>query len=314
MKKIIIPIIALCASAFAAAQTSFYVYKSDRSTVEYAVSEVDSISFVKPAAPTTGTADGHAWVDLGLPSGLKWAACNVGATAPEAYGDYYAWGETAAKADYSWATYKHGSAAKQLTKYCTDASYGKDGFTDGKTALDPEDDAAHTNWGGAWRMPTADEWQELVDNCDWTWTARNGVNGYEVKGKNGNSIFLPAAGYRIGGNLNKAGDKGFYWSGSLRTSIPYNALGAILSSGGVNETAGLRCCGYSVRPVQEGSTSTALQPAESVAIHAENGRVVCGGDFRIYDLLGRDVTRLNGSLNGVYVVKCGEKAVKIVAR
>ena len=252
MKRVIFPIIALCASAFAAAQTSFYVYKSDRSTVEFAVSEVDSISFVKPAAPTTGTADGHEWVDLGLPSGLKWATMNVGATAPEAYGDYYAWGETAVKADYSWATYKHGSADNQLTKYCSDASYGKDGFTDDKTALDPEDDAAIQNWGGSWRMPTDAEWTELRDNCEWTWTGDyngTGVAGCTVTGKNGNSIFLPAAGYRIDSGLDFAGDYGVYWSGSLFTDGPGYAWYVCFLSGGVRRGYDGRYGGQSVRPV-----------------------------------------------------------------
>ena len=261
--------------------------------------------------------NGHEYVDLGLPSGLKWATCNVGATAPEAYGNYYAWGETETKADYSWATYKHGTDAKQLTKYCTDASYGKDGFTDGKTALDPEDDAAIQNWGGSWRMPTDAEWTELRDNCEWTWTANyngTGVAGRTVKGKNGSSIFLPAAGYRDGNKLSYAGAFGNYWSGSLNADDPIGAWNLYFGSWTVERLYGNRYYGQSVRPVQEGSTSTALQAAESVAIHAENGRVVCGGDFRIYDLLGRDVTKMNGHLNGVYVVKCGEKAVKIVAR
>ena len=94
-------------------------------------------------------------VDLGLPSGLKWASCNIGATTPEEYGYYYAWGETTTKADYSWETYKYANGAKnKLTKYCTDASYGDNGFADNKTTLDLEDDAAHVKWGGSWRMPT----------------------------------------------------------------------------------------------------------------------------------------------------------------
>ena len=106
------------------------------------------------ASAQTAPADVQA-VDLGLPSGLKWASCNVGATTPEGYGDYFAWGETATKKDYSWATYKHANGDKnKLTKYCTDASYGNDGFTDDKTTLDPEDDAATANWGKEWRMPT----------------------------------------------------------------------------------------------------------------------------------------------------------------
>lgn len=135
-------------------------------------------------------------VDLGLPSGLKWASCNVGAEKPEDYGNYYAWGEVLPKENYSWATYKYANEASsnKLTKYCDNTKYGDNGFTDNKTALDLEDDVAHVNWGGNWRMPTDDEWSEL-NNCTWTWVTQNGVNGYLVASKtNGNSIFLPAAG------------------------------------------------------------------------------------------------------------------------
>ena len=197
-----------------------------------------------------GTANGHEYVDLGL--SVKWATCNVGANVPPAYGDYYAWGETATKADYSWYNYKYASDYKQLTKYCSDASYGKDGFTDGKTALDHADDAAAANWGGAWRMPTADEWKELIDNCEWTWTALNGVNGYEVKSKaNGNGIFLPAAGYRNGGILNDAGGIGNYWSGSLYAVRPGDAWDAYFGSYFVSRSSIFRTYGLSVRPVLE---------------------------------------------------------------
>ncbi len=181
MKKLILFACALCMSVCAMAQTVFFVYKADGTSVQFAIADVDSISF-----------SGHEYVDLGLPSGLKWATCNVGATAPEAYGDYYAWGETAPKTIYNWSTYKwcNGSYDTQ-TKYCTSSSYGT---VDNKTVLDLADDAARANWGGAWRMPTDEEWTELRENCTWTWTNLNGKNGYEVKGANGNSIFLPAAG------------------------------------------------------------------------------------------------------------------------
>ncbi|MDD7529066.1 MAG: hypothetical protein PUK04_06365 [Bacteroidales bacterium] len=193
-------------------------------------------------------ANGHEWVDLGLPSGTKWATCNVGATKPEEYGDYYAWGETEPKTTYDWSTYKwcNGDYDTQ-TKYCTDSSYGT---VDNKTVLELADDAARANWGGAWRMPTDAEWTELRENCTWTWTTKNGVNGYEVKSNiNGNSIFLPAAGYRDGGGLSSAGYDGDYWSSSLSTGYPGDAWYVYFLSGSVDRDSDNRYYGHSVRPV-----------------------------------------------------------------
>ena len=191
------------------------------------------------------TAIFDSYVDLGL--SVKWATCNVGATSPEEYGDYYAWGETEPKTTYTWATYKWCNGSEStLTKYNTSSSRGT---VDNKTVLDPEDDAAAVNWGGAWRMPTDAEWTELRENCTWTWTTKNGVNGYEVKGTNGNSIFLPAAGYRYGGFLYDAGSDGSYWSSSLYTDGPSRALDVDIRSDGVYRNDYLRFCGQSVRPV-----------------------------------------------------------------
>ena len=158
-------------------------------------------------------ANGHAYVDLGL--SVKWATCNVGANDPKEYGDYFAWGETKPKDYYDWDTYKWCNGNyMNFTKYCT---VSVDGKVDNKTVLDLTDDAAHANWGGAWRMPTLKEQQELLDNCTWTWTKVNGVNGYTVTGPNGNSIFLPAAGFRYDSGLDGAGSNGNYWSSSLST-------------------------------------------------------------------------------------------------
>ena len=185
----------------------------------------------------------HDYVDLGLPSGTLWATCNVGANSPEEYGDYFAWGETETKTDYSWDTYKFTTdGGSTFTKYTE---------TDGKTTLDPEDDAAAVNWGGKWRMPTDDEWTELRENCTWTWTSLNGVNGYEVTSKtNGNSIFLPAAGRRNNDNLDKAGNDGRYWSSSLYLFYPSRACYVYISSDNVNRGSSGRCYGLSVRPVE----------------------------------------------------------------
>lgn len=150
---------------------------------------------------TTGTLNGHDWVDLGLPSGTKWATCNLGANSPEEYGDYYAWGETspwkyASKGAYADRYYKYyGGSDGVFTKYCNDASHGKNGFTDNLTTLEASDDAATVNWGSGWRMPTKDELDELKNNCTATSTNQNGVNGLLFTSRsNGNSIFLPCAG------------------------------------------------------------------------------------------------------------------------
>ena len=157
------------------------------------------------------------YVDLGL--SVKWATCNIGATTPEGYGDYFAWGETEPKTNYSWSTYKYcNGLSSTLTKYNTDSSRGT---VDNKTTLDLSDDAARVNWGGNWRMPTRAEQDELRKNCIWTWTTQNGVNGCKVTSKtNGNSIFLPAAGYRGSASVLNGGSYGYYWSSSLYESGP----------------------------------------------------------------------------------------------
>ncbi|MBQ8721770.1 MAG: hypothetical protein IJY67_06465 [Paludibacteraceae bacterium] len=181
----------------------------------------------------------HEYVDLGLPSGLKWATCNVGATTPEEYGDYFAWGEVKPKTTYNLDTYKYYDGSN-FTKYT-----GSD-----KTVLDPEDDAATANWGGAWRMPTKAEQDELQENCTWTWTTQNGVNGYKVTGPNGNSIFLPAAGFTVEGTLDYAGSFGYYWSSSLDTFTPDRAYIVNFYSDCMDWNDGYdRSYGFTVRPV-----------------------------------------------------------------
>ncbi|MBO5768577.1 MAG: InlB B-repeat-containing protein, partial [Bacteroidales bacterium] len=197
-----------------------------------------------------GYENGHTWVDLGLPSGIKWATCNIGATTPEDYGDYFAWGETESKSDYSWSSYKHGSSSISLTKYCTNSSCGYNGFTDNKTTLELADDAASANWGGNWRMPTKAEQDELRNNCTWTWTTQNGIKGYKVTSKsNGNSIFLPAAGYRYGTSIYIVGSRGDYWLSSLYEGSPYNAYDLYFASIEVYCYGNNRYYGHTVRAV-----------------------------------------------------------------
>ena len=180
------------------------------------------------------------YVDLGLPSGLKWAKCNLGASKPSDYGDYYAWGEIEPKTtNYSWATYKWGTESN-MTKYNN---------TDSKTTLEAADDAATAKLGSPWRMPTNDEIQELIDKCTWTWTTQDGVKGYEVKGPNGNSIFLPVAGNRTGSRLDHAGVYGYYRSSSLSTGNSNKARGLYFNSSKRGLDIFGRCYGFTVRPV-----------------------------------------------------------------
>ena len=193
----------------------------------------------------------HAVVDLGLPSGVLWATCNVGASTPYEDGDYFAWGETEPKSDYSWSTYKwcNGSYTT-LTKYCTNSSYGYNGFTNDKTVLDAEDDVATAKWGAGYRMPTYAEFTELNNYCTWTWNSTH--NGYTVTGTNGKSIFLPASGCRGWGGLDGRGSKGSYRSATLGSGYAYYAYGLdFYRSGHYPDYGDSRCHGHTVRPVAE---------------------------------------------------------------
>ena len=179
----------------------------------------------------TGSVGGHGYVDLGLPSGILWATCNVGADSPTAYGDYFAWGETTTKENYNWSTYRYcNGSSSTLTKYCNNAEYGDNGFTDELTTLEVSDDAATANWGSAWRMPTQEEYRELLNYCYVIWTKINGVAGRLFIGPNGNSIFLPAAGFRHDSELRNAGSYGLYWSSSLYSSLTSGAWNLYFNS------------------------------------------------------------------------------------
>ena len=233
-------------------------------TAAYWIDYADRIQAIPSAIPVPEA------VDLGLPSGLKWASFNLGATKPEEYGDYYAWGETepyytsldpltwkeGKEAGYWWPSYKWCMGGySTLIKYCDDSAYGYNGFTDTKTVLDPEDDAAHVNLGGSWRMPTDAEWTELRENCTWTWASQNGVSGNLVTASNGNSIFIPAAGWCSDLGLRYSPDSppGFYWSSSLPGGCPESPWYVWFSSSSLDRNQGdfVRCDGFSVRPVSE---------------------------------------------------------------
>lgn len=192
----------------------------------------------------------HEYVDLGLPSGTLWATCNVGANAPEEYGDYFAWGETNSKLTYNWNTYLYCNGSNHtLTKYCNRYDYGYNGFADNKTTLLSEDDAAQTNWNENWRMPTKEEWLELYQNTTNTMATQNGVNGWLFTASNGNSLFLPAAGYRSSDLFFNAGEHGYYWSSSLNLYGPDGAWGFLFHSEYDGMFTPSRDWGMPVRPV-----------------------------------------------------------------
>ena len=212
----------------------------------------------------------HEWVDLGLPSGTLWATTNIGATNPEDYGDYFAWGETEPKDVYDWGIYKWCNGSyNTMTKYCTNSSYGYNGFMDNLTELDPEDDAATVKWGAEWRTPSLDQMQELMDNCTSEWTTRNGVNGRLFTSNiNDASLFLPAAGFRER-ELLSAGTYGYSWSRTLYSSYPGSAYSLNFASGDVDWYDDGRVHGRSVRAVRSMTYSITLP--ESV----EYGSVTC---------------------------------------
>ena len=189
---------------------------------------LDSLEAVRAI---TGVHNGHEWVDLGL--SVLWATCNVGASSPSDYGNYYAWGETKTKSSYT----------KENSK-----TYNVD-MPD--ISGEPKYDAATANWGEGWRMPTKEELDELVDKCGWQWTTQGGHNGYKVTGPNGNSIFLPAAGWRAGTSLDRTGGNGYYWSSTPLGGSTQSAYRLYFYSGNHNVDWNYRRFGRSVRPVSD---------------------------------------------------------------
>ena len=219
-----------------ASQTTYYVraYATNEAGTAYG----EQKSFTTRAS--TGTENGYGWVDLGL--SVKWATCNVGANSPEAYGDYFAWGGTTTKSDYL--------SSNCPTDELNISQLQSQGYIDSEGNLTAQYDAATANWGGSWRMPTYDELKELRDNCTWRWTTQNGVKGYKVEGPNGNSIFLPAAGYRDVSSLYGAGSSGKYWSSTPYDDI-YYAYRLLFDSSDHGMDHDYRYCGLSVRPILE---------------------------------------------------------------
>ena len=204
--------------------TTYYVRAY--ATNEFGTAYGEEVSFTT----VERNANGYEYIDLGL--SVKWATCNVGATLPEEYGDYFAWGEITTKAEY---TGSNSMTNVSMNDIAGNAQY----------------DAATANWGGTWRMPTSNELNELRTKCTWTWTTQNGVKGYKVTGPNGNSIFLPAAGYRSGSSLYYAGSDGYYLSSTPYESISDFVYYLYFSSAKRNMYYLSRYDGRSVRPVLE---------------------------------------------------------------
>ena len=226
-------------------------YRQEGHTVR-AVYESNTSDTSTVSLKNSGTNNGHSYVDLGLPSGTKWADCNVGASSPTDNGDYYAWGETSQSTNglgwlyFDWDVYKYGEDEHEITKYCTISQYGKNGFKDNKIELEFNDDVAHKLWGSSWRIPSNEQFKELIDNTTSKLTEINNVSGWLFTAKNGNSIFLPAAGYRNGSAGFENGDSGYYWSRTLNSEDPSCAY--ILEDANVSNK-GDRCDGITIRPV-----------------------------------------------------------------
>ena len=253
MKKQLLATLGVGAIGIASYAATFMQVKTDDGKiVRYDVDHVTEVDFMTeeiipqdttPVIPSDTSSSIHPYVDLGLPSGTLWATYNIGATKPEEYGDYFAWGETEPKEVYDWSTYKYAKASgawdlDSLTKYNFGNYY--DGVVDSLSTLLPEDDAATVNWGSEWRMPTNEEQRELWDECYVVWT--NSYNGREVRGiivykaksaedkgefvgswqtpsedysTSDSHVFFPAAGYRVGSDVSDVGYFGGYWSSSL---------------------------------------------------------------------------------------------------
>ena len=238
-----------------------------------AVAALILTTFCVVGSMSAQTHNGHAYVDLGLPSGTLWATCNVGATTPEDYGSCYAWGETTIKSTYNWGSYKYANGphdkltkycnknddgsdgvADNLTKYCNKSDDGNNGFTDNLTELQAGDDPATYNWGSDWRTPSKAQWDDLLQNTTNQWTTRNGVAGRQFTSKrNGQTLFLPAAGSRYYGEFSSLGSYGYYWASSLQTDYPRYAWRFFFGSDGYSMNGGNRSLGFSVRPIRSGS-------------------------------------------------------------
>lgn len=246
---------------------------------------------ILPIGSSSSSGD-HEYVDLGLPSGTKWAKTNIGATSEDMSGDIFAWGETEAKMSFSEYNYKYGTSLTEMTKYNS---------TDGLIALEASDDAATANWGSEWRMPTVAEWRELRDKCTRAWVTINGKTGYQFTGPNGNQIFLPCGFDNFWGN-----GAGYYWSSSLSEAYETAAWNVDYDKGGFyidhNEPMGFdhRYTGRNIRPVyNDVSPAPTTQKCATPMINYSGGklRFTCETpdvEF-FYDISSTDNRNGNGS-------------------
>ena len=220
-------------------------------------------------------------IDLGLPSGTKWACCNVGADTPEAYGGYYAWGETEEKSTYNWSTYIYYDGSP-----VTYRDLGSD-------IAGTDYDVAHVKWGGSWVMPSKAQQDELISNCTFEWTTVNGVNGGKYTSKtNGGSIFLPAAGYRYDSSLGNAGSYGYYWS-STQDPSNRSAYGLYINSSETDTYDDAIFFGQSVRPIYVGDTYKAL------ALSKSNVEIIAGRSSTVEITSGSGYYKVSSSAPNV---------------
>ena len=210
MKKLIV-LALLVAGQVAAWGQTVNVHMKDGSVIKYDASGVDYVNF----SAASNTEVKHEAVDLGLPSGLKWATCNVGASTPEEAGYFFAWGEVENKEEFTWCNYKWTNECQvSPTKYVGEPAQ----------TLEPEDDAAHVLWGGSWRMPTENDMKELFTKCSNKFVIQNGVQGLLVTGNNGNTIFLPFVGYKQGTELKKANEQAYWWTSTKPRGYDQQAI------------------------------------------------------------------------------------------
>lgn len=261
------------------AEVSYYTYKDlahkTNKEIERLIEECKNGGSNALSDETTsalGTANGHEWVDLGLPSGTLWATCNIGANKPEEYGNYYAWGEINTKGTYLWETYKYANITNdKLTKYCFNSDLGNNGFTDNLTTLQSNDDPATANWGKGWQTPSKEQWDELLENTSNQWTTKNNVKGrLFTSKKNGKTLFLPASGSRDR-MLMYVGYDGYYWSRSLFADDPRGVWVLGFRHYNCDMFDIERDTGFSVRPVYQKNCTTTTKTVTRT-------RVVISGD------------------------------------